>query len=378
MSGLELGVVATSRKEHERRLPIHPDHFERIPESLRPRIHFENGYGETFGIGDDEISRRFGAMAPREEILRQDIVLLPKPSERDLGEMGEGGILWGWPHCVQGRAITQQAIDRKLTLLAWEAMFTWRGEHPGHHLFYKNNEMAGYCSVIHALELAGEDGNYGPQRKSVVLSFGSVSRGAIYALRGRGYTDIDVYTQRPPVAVRDQVLGCHYGQMTRTEDGRMSAIASDGTERPLAQVLAEADVIVNGILQDTDAPLMYLREGEETLLSQGSIIVDVSCDDGMGFPFARPTSFESPVFSVAGALYHAVDHSPSYLFRSATWEISEVVTQYLPRVMSGIPAWKEDSVLGRAVEIEHGVIQNPKILRFQGRAPEYPHAEAGR
>jgi alanine dehydrogenase len=374
MSGLELGVDATSRKEHERRLPIHPDHFERIPESLRSRVHFEQGYGESFGIGDDEISRRFGPMAPREEILQHDIVLLPKPSDRDLSEMSVGGILWGWPHCVQSRALTQEAIDRKLTLLAWEAMYTWRGDHPAHHLFYKNNEMAGYCSVLHALELTGEDGNYGPARRSVVLSLGSVSRGAIYALQGRGYTDIDVYTQRLPVTIRDHIPDSRYGQMVRGEDGRMIAIASDRTRRPLSRVLAESHVIVNGILQNTDAPLMYLEEGEESLLSRGSIIVDVSCDDGMGFPFARPTSFEAPIFAAGGATYYAVDHSPSYLFRSATWEISEVVTEYLPRVMSGIAAWQEDPALRQAVEIERGIIKNPKILRFQGRDPEYPHA----
>ena len=46
--------------------------------------------------------------------------------------------------------------------------------------------MAGYCAVLHAFELTGDDGLYGPPKKAVVLSFGSVSRGAIYALQGRG------------------------------------------------------------------------------------------------------------------------------------------------------------------------------------------------
>jgi alanine dehydrogenase len=112
-------------------------------------------------------------------------VLLPKPLESDLRDMREGMVHWGWPHCVQQRGITQAAIDRRLTLLAWEAMFTWRGELRDMHLFARNNEMAGYCAVDHAMTLAGMNGHYGPPLKAVVLSFGSVSRGAVAALLSR-------------------------------------------------------------------------------------------------------------------------------------------------------------------------------------------------
>ena len=151
----------------------------------------------------------------------------------------------------RGIVITQQAIDSRLTLLAWEAMFTWKNGAREMHLFYRNNEMAGYCGVIHALGLCGMDGNYGPAQRAVVLSFGSVSRGAVYALRGRGIEEITVYTQRSPYAVHDQVPGCRYGQMA-CEGGKVVVFDEDGNKRPLIEALAEADVIVNGILQNTD------------------------------------------------------------------------------------------------------------------------------
>ena len=52
----------------------------------------------------------------------------------------------------------------------------------------------------------------------------------------------------------------------------------------------------------------------------------MSCDEGMGFEWARPTSFDDPMLTVAtGVHYYAVDHSPSYLWDSATWEISEAL-----------------------------------------------------
>src|SRR5699024_11341114 len=63
-------------------------------------------------------------------------------------ELRTGQVLWGWPHCVQDPEITQQAIDRALTLIAFEAMNHWTEDGGfGLHVFHKNNELAGYCSV---------------------------------------------------------------------------------------------------------------------------------------------------------------------------------------------------------------------------------------
>ena len=53
---LRLGVLATSRKADEKRLPIHPAHLERIDDDLRAAIMLEHGYGERFGIPDAQLA----------------------------------------------------------------------------------------------------------------------------------------------------------------------------------------------------------------------------------------------------------------------------------------------------------------------------------
>jgi alanine dehydrogenase len=72
-------------------------------------------------------------------------------------------------------------------------------------------------------------------------------------------------------------------------------------------------------------------------------------------------------------LYYAVDHSPSYLWNSATWEISEALLPFLRTILTGHDAWDADPTIRRAIEIRDGVIQNPAILSFQDRASKYPH-----
>lgn len=289
--------------------------------------------------------------------------------------MRTGTVLWGWPHCVQQAAITQAAIDRRLTLIAWEAMFTWgAGQQKQMHIFYKNNEMAGYCGVLDALRLTGSDGHYGAHKKAVVLSFGSVSRGAICALKGRGFHDIEVYTRRPPYAVADQSPGLTFRQYLPGADGRLTAARQDGDVCPFTEVMAEADIIVNGTLQDTDNPTMFIQPDEVECLRHDALIIDISCDQGMGFPFAKPTSIEAPTFIVRDRItYYAVDHTPTYLWNSASWEISKAITPFVKTVMQGAAAWQADAVIQHAIEIREGVIQNPKILNFQSRSKDYPH-----
>ena len=123
---LTLGVVATSRKPDERRQAIHPAHLERIDADLRARMFFEHGYGDALGSSDEEIAPLVGGLRSREELFAQcDVLLLPKPLAEDLETLRPGQVVWGWPHCVQDREMTQLAIDRRVTLIAWEAMNHW-------------------------------------------------------------------------------------------------------------------------------------------------------------------------------------------------------------------------------------------------------------
>jgi alanine dehydrogenase len=376
-NGLSLGVVATSRKADEHRLPIHPRHLERIDADLRDRMFLERGYGRRHGFGDDEIEAQVAGLRSREELLREcDVVVLPKPLREDVAALRAGQVLWGWPHCVQDADLTQIAIDRRLTLIAWEAMNHWTRDGAfSLHVFHMNNELAGYCSVLHALQLRGTSGHFGPQLRAAVISFGATARGATAALLAMGVHDVTVLTHRSVPAVASPMPPArlvHYDRDDAHPARRPTLIEPE--RGSLSEYLARHDIVVNCILQDTDDPLMFVTNEDVGLFQRGSLIVDVSCDEGMGFEWARPTSFDEPMFTVGPSVhYYAVDHSPTYLWNSATWEISAALIPHLRTVMSGPGEWERSETIRRAIEIRDGVIQNPRILSFQDREPEYPH-----
>jgi len=374
---LSLGILAHSRKPNERRLPIHPAHFSRIDGELRSGMFVEHGYGSQFGATDDALAGLVAGIRTREQLIADcDVILVPKVQSEDLAEMNVGQVIWGWPHCVQDSALTQIAIDRRLTLIAFEAMNHWKSDGGfGLHVFHKNNELAGYCSVLHAMALAGITGSYGRRLRAAVIGFGATARGAVTALNAHGVDDVRVLTNRDVAAVASPIHSTQMVQMGSDPDtpGSIWADTPDG-RLPVAELLADNDIVVNCVLQDPGAPLVFLTELDLAAFSAGSLIIDVSCDVGMGFSWAHPTTFTEPVVGVAnGVHYYAVDHSPSYLWNSATWEISEALLPHLESLLAGPPTWQQTPTIARAIEIQDGVVLNPAILSFQDRDDDYPH-----
>lgn len=369
---MDIAVIGTSKKENEKRVAIHPDHISQIPLNIRKHLFFEKGYGVPFDMDDETICSLTGnSLIERKKLLREfKAVLITKPVAEDFEEIQEGTLVWGWLHSVQQSIITQIAIDKKLTLIAWENMY-YQGERDLLHIFSRNNEMAGYCGVHHALQLAGMDGNFGPTRKVIVISFGSVSRGAVYALEGHGFSDITVYTQRPPFLTSGKIPGIRYKQIMKDDRGVLETDGPNGEKMPFINELATADIIVNGILQNPNNPLIFIDDNDISRFTKRCLVIDISCALGMGFSFAHPTNFSDPIFKIGKIKYYAVDHTPTLLWDSATWEISSCILPYLPYIVEQ----SDNKVVNGAIDIKDGVILNRDILSFQKRSVVYPYKQ---
>ncbi len=142
-----------------------------------------------------------------------------------------------------------------------------------------------------------------------------------------------------------------------------------GQASPLLDILTHADILVNGTLQTPLAPVTFIREADVQAFERECLIIDISCDRGMGFQFAQPTSFAEPLFQVGRLLYYSVDHTPSLLWDSASWEISRALLPYLGDFLER----RENPVLDAAVDVKEGRIVNRDILSFQHRETAYPY-----
>ena len=139
--------------------------------------------------------------------------------------------------------------------------------------------------------------------------------------------DVTVLTTREVTAVAWPIPSVVLDHIHRREDDpSRTVVMVDEDPVGTGKFLADFDLVVNCVLQDTDAPMLFVDDDDLASFTPGSILVDVSCDLGMGFSVARPTTFEEPTFLVGdGVTYYGVDHSPAYLWNSATWGISEAL-----------------------------------------------------
>jgi hypothetical protein len=147
-------------------------------------------------------------------------------------------------------------------------------------------------------------------------------------------------------------------------------LAHDGAEG------GDTPVCGRGPVPEEESRAQVTRNGATRLTRQASkrLRRAIWCRSTLEIRFAGARTRLLPVLALCWLYaYYAVDHSPCYLWNSATWEISEALIPFLATVMSGGDAWDADLTVRRAIEIRAGVVQNPKILSFQSRSSAFPY-----
>src|SRR3972149_1722585 len=97
---IKIGVVKTSLKENERRIPIYPEHLPTIESNIRESMLFEDGSGSDFGFSDAQIAPYCAGLRDRRSLFEEcDLLIIPKPTDQDLLQMSASQTLFGWVHC---------------------------------------------------------------------------------------------------------------------------------------------------------------------------------------------------------------------------------------------------------------------------------------
>ncbi|WP_172381800.1 alanine dehydrogenase [Streptomyces sp. MNP-20] len=340
MPELTIGLTAAHRGEGGQSLPVHPQHLASLHAEVRGRLFFETGYGTPFGLTDDDLARVSGGVCTRRLIFSEcDVVLLYKPVLEDFLDLTEGQILWGFPHFEQAGEPLRAPLERRHAVIAREPSPDGSCNGPyappiGEQL----EEMAAYGSVTHALACTGRTGRWGPPVHAVVLGDGPLGDGAVAALQAQGITGLTRVTKRFPAALDAAHDGVRTVQLVVDDAGECHAVSTSG-HLALPDLLAQHDLIVNCLGQDADAPLPLPPLDQASPLRPGTLVVDVSREQGAGLGRVRPAAFTPVRHGADGVQYYAADDHPSYWWNSATWMLSRAILPHLGTVASGRARW---------------------------------------
>jgi N5-(carboxyethyl)ornithine synthase len=312
---------AISKMENERRRALIPPDLNNVEHV--DHLYFETDYGEVLGYSDQDYLEMGVHVVKREIVYEQDIICNPKapePGEREFFK--EGQTLFSWIHAVQGKEITDFLLGKKMTGIAWEEMYK-----NSRHIFWRNNEIAGEAAILHAFLCYGR----APYECLVaVVGRGNCARGAIRVLEKMG-AKIIVYDRKTVQNLRDE--------------------------------LDRYDVVVNAVLWDLFRKDHLIYREDLRNMKKGAMIIDISCDPGLGIESSSATTIENPVYIEEGILHYAVDHTPTLLWKTATGAISKEVKKYIDDLVEE----NDNEVLKNATIIKDGIILDEKIIKFQER-----------
>jgi len=310
-----------SQKVNERRRALIPLDLKAIRNVSH--LYFEKGYGEILGYSDTDYRDTGASVVVREEVYEQDVICnLKTPAPEEQRRFSRGQTLFGWIHAVQGREITDLLLEKEMTAIAWEDMFVG-----GRHVFWRNNELAGEAAVMHAFLCYGR----APYECDVaVLGRGNCARGVVRVLEKMG-ARITVYDRKTIIH--------------------------------LSKEIGEYDVIVNAILWDVFQEEPLIRREDLGRMRDGSLIIDVSCNEGLEIETSHPTTLTEPTYAIEGILHYVVDHTATMLWKTASESISRAVSRFVDDLVEG----NRNTILDQATILRAGKVIDERIAQIQSR-----------
>ncbi|CAL1238993.1 alanine dehydrogenase [Candidatus Methylocalor cossyra] len=268
------------------------------------------------------------------------------------------------------RSLTETLLERGTTAVAYETLEDAQGRLP---ILAPMSAIAGNMAALAgAYYLAKFNGGKGVQLGTVlgqrhgrvlVVGDGVVGYHAAKSAYGLG--------AQVAVAGIDQAKGARI----RQELGAIEFVLSEPAT--IARLVAEADLVVGAVLRHGAKADYVVTEAMVRSMQPGSVIVDVSIDQGGCVETSRPTSHSDPVYEKHGVIHYCVTNMPGAYPRTSTLALSAATFPYVQRLAAGgLAALREDPGFAKAVNVHRGYLTCQPVAESFGLEARYkPFAE---
>ena len=322
---------------------------------LRQRGHdviVENGAGAGSAFPDEDYERVGARTAPVDEVWETADLLLKvkEPIAEEYGRLREGLVLFTYLHLAADEPLTRALIESGTTALAYETVETDDRQLP---LLAPMSEVAGRLAAQagayflekplggRGLLLGGVAGV--PPGKVVVIGGGMVGYNSAVIALGLGAHVRILDRSIPRLRYLEEILS-----------GRVELVMSSGLE--IERSALEADVVIGAVLiPGARAPKLVTRELVREM-KEGSVVCDVSIDQGGCFETSRPTTHSDPVYVVDGVTHYCVSNMPGAVPITSTFALTNVTLAYVEAIADfGVrEAIARDPALARGVNAVDG------------------------
>lgn len=326
----------------------------------------ESGAGEAARFGDDDYRQVGASIAYKlEEVVGRSDLLLKVSGLRpgEVAFLHEGQAVLGFHHLAAGRrSLLDALLDSGATLIGCEVIEDERGDL---HVLRAMSEIAGQLAVhIGAHYLETHSGGRGillggapgiPPAHVVILGAGVVGLSAARVAAGN-MAQVTILDKRTDALRR---AGDLLGRGVVTELAH---------EQSIGRAVAYADVLIGAVLIRGERTSRTVSRAMVERMKPGSVIVDVSIDQGGCVETSRPTTLDDPVFVEKGVTHYCVPNMASAVARTASLALTGAL---LPSVRalagSGIEsALMNDRGLAAGTYVYRGRLVSAPVARSLG------------
>jgi alanine dehydrogenase len=318
-------------------------------------VRVESNAGMGSGFSDEEYAKAGAEIIPKEGVFeRADLVVKVKePVSREYSLLREGVALFTYLHLAPNPELTRVLLEKKITGLAYETLLR-DGRLP---LLAPMSEIAGRMApLMAAFYLQKFKGGSGVlptgvsgvrPGKIVVLGAGMVGMNAARVALGLGMDTVVINKDTTGLQRIDELF-----------KGRVRTLPL--TAHALEEELVDADMIVGAVLVPGARTPILITKNMLGTMKNGSVIVDVSVDQGGCVETSRPTTHDDPVFVVDGIVHYCVANMPGAYPRTSTLALTNATLPYIKILAErGVDdAVKTDSIIRSALNTYQGRIMN--------------------
>jgi alanine dehydrogenase len=356
-------------KNHEYRVAITPAGVHELVRAGH-RVFVETNAGGGSSINDDEFVAAGASILPTADDTwaAGDLVLKVKePVAEEYGRMREEQVLFTYLHLAASRDCTQALLDRKVTGIAYETVELPDRSLP---LLAPMSEVAG--------RLAPQVGAYHLMRagggRGVLL--GGVS--GVYAAKvvviGAGVSGLNAAAIALGMQAEVLLLDKNIARLRGADaiyQGHLQTVASNAYEIERAAI--DADLVIGAVLvPGAKAPKLITNDLVKRM-KQGSVLVDISIDQGGCFEDSRPTTHDNPVYQVHNSLFYCVANMPGAVPHTSTYALTNVTLPYALELANR--GWREalraDPALALGLNTYDGHVTYGPVAEAHGM----PHLE---
>ncbi len=315
-------------------------------------VYIESGAGELSGYRDEEYSARGVLIKSNASELYASACLIVKvkePVEDDLQHLRKNHILFCYLHLAANLSLTHRLCDIGLTAIAFETVTDKAGRLP---LLKPMSEIAGTLSVQIGTHLLHQ-----PQGgKGLMLGGLSTTEPGHVVVLGAGVAGGAAARQAAATGARVTLIDqdeSRFAPLTRMHKNISGELSS---EISIAKAVNEADLLIGAVLLPGLHAPRLVSESQVKCMQPGSVIIDISVDQGGCIETIRPTNYSDPTYFKHNVLHFGVTNMPGAVPRTASQALSAVILPYVQRLCED--NWSLDKNLQNGINVRHGDIDN--------------------